>query len=227
MEKIIFAVRNWLSKRKFQSNPQTIPEEPLSSQGYKSLKIQPTPNPQSCQFITNQPILSEGAIHFDSVDQGNGDPFANGLFRIFGIENIFIKDNFVTITKSPVVGWESIIPQIENVIENHLRFYDRPPSEKTSVEQDGEFKEFTPEEFFSFPSAQKEKIINAIFDYAIRPTLANDGGDLELVGIKGTVIQIHYQGACGTCPSSTRGTLQYIEGMIKENLHRDLTVEAL
>ena len=76
-------------------------------------------------------------------------------------------------------------------------------------------------------TTQKIKIINAIFDYAIRPTLANDGGDLELVGIKGTVIQIHYQGACGTCPSSTRGTLQYIEGMIKENLHRDLTVEAL
>ncbi len=226
MEKIIDSVRKWFSGRNTQRPPITLSEESTSSHGYKSLQIQPTPNPQACQFVTNQTIIKEGTIHFNSVDQAKGDSFAEGLFRIFGIENVFIRDNFVTITKSPVVSWESIAPQIESVIEGHLRFYPQIPEKRATSEENG-FKEFTPEEFLNFPPEQKEKIINAIFDYAIRPALANDGGDLELVGIKGNTIQICYQGACGTCPSSTRGTLQYIESIIKENLHRDLTVEAL
>jgi len=56
--------------------------------------------------------------------------------------------------------------------------------------------------------------------------LTNDGGGVEVLGIEGNVINVHYQGACGTCPSSTTGTLSYIETFLKDTLHRDLTVIA-
>lgn len=220
MEKIIGAVRQWLSSRKKKSS--SAPAAPDG--GYKSLRIQPTPNPQACQFVTDRPILREGAIQYDSADDAGHDPFAAALFGLFGIESVFIRESFVTVTKSPVVGWEGLVPQIEAVIERDLRFYEKPPEKPAPQTPDG-FREFTPEEFLTFPDGQKEKIINAIFDYAIRPALANDGGGLTLAGVSGSIVKIHYQGACGTCPSSTRGTLQYIEGMLKENLHPDLTVE--
>ena len=39
------------------------------------------------------------------------------------------------------------------------------------------------------------------------------------MGIEGSVVKIHYQGACGSCPSSTTGTLSYIENFLKEAVH--------
>ena len=226
MGKITKLIRNWFSEQKNQERHPFAQEKQILSESYKIRHIQPTPNPDAFRFVTNKSILGEGTIHFDSSEKAKGDMFAEVIFQIFGIENIFIKDNFVTVTKSPIVSWESISPQISKVIESSLCFYNKSHAKRTEKE-DNEFKEFIPEEFLSFSYKQKEKIINAIFDHAIRPALANDGGDLELVGIKGNIIQIHYQGACGTCPSSTKGTLQYIENMIKKNLHQDLTVEAV
>lgn len=233
MEKIIETVRKWFAggktKRAQSGGIGLMGAQQVKGTrkgSFKSLQIQPTPNPEAYQFFTNQTVISEGSIQFGSKEEAEADPFAEALFHLFGIESVFLKDNFVTVTKSPVVGWNGLIPKIEEIIETQLTVYDPPPAKKEAYSSQN-LAEFTPDDFMHFPEQQKEKIINAIFDYAIRPALANDGGDLSLIGIKDNVIQIHYQGACGTCPSSTRGTLQYIQNMIQENLHPDLKVEVL
>ena len=69
-------------------------------------------------------------------------------------------------------------------------------------------------------------MIDELLDVAIRPALANDGGGLDVLGIEGNVVRVHYQGACGSCPSSTTGTLTYIETFLKEALHPDIQVQA-
>ena len=38
---------------------------------------------------------------------------------------------------------------------------------------------------------------------------------LYVVGLEGSTLKVHYQGACGTCPSSISGTLAGIEGLVK------------
>ena len=50
-----------------------------------------------------------------------------------------------------------------------------------------------------------------LLDARIRPSLQADGGDLHVVGLAGNFLSIHYQGACGSCPSSISGTLAAIE----------------
>ncbi|HEX9082601.1 MAG TPA: NifU family protein, partial [Holophagaceae bacterium] len=60
--------------------------------------------------------------------------------------------------------------------------------------------------------------INALLDTRIRPGLAGDGGGLEVISFDGQTLQISYHGACGSCPSSTSGTLRYIEGMLQEEV---------
>jgi len=39
--------------------------------------------------------------------------------------------------------------------------------------------------------------------------------DLHGVGLDGNQLSVHYQGACGTCPSSISGTLRGIENLVK------------
>jgi Fe-S cluster biogenesis protein NfuA len=46
-----------------------------------------------------------------------------------------------------------------------------------------------------------------------------------LVEIVEKIVRIEYQGACGSCPSSTSGTLFFIEGVLQSRVHPDLIVE--
>jgi Fe-S cluster biogenesis protein NfuA len=229
MEKIIDAVRQWFGSSKKHGLEETHAREAAlakGGQGYKSLRIQPTPNPHACQFVVNKMVIDSGTVGFASADEAKGDPFAEAMFKIFGIENVFLKENFITVTKSPVVGWSAVVEPIEGAIEAHLRFYETAPAPAAADDQNPIPREFTREQFSKFSDREKERIVNAVFDYAIRPMLANDGGDLILDSVQGSVVRIRYQGACGSCPSSTRGTLQFIENLLKENLHPDLTVES-
>jgi Fe-S cluster biogenesis protein NfuA len=50
---------------------------------------------------------------------------------------------------------------------------------------------------------------------------------VDLKGLEGNEVQIHYQGACGDSPSSLTGTLQNIERLIKQQLYGDLTVKSV
>jgi len=58
--------------------------------------------------------------------------------------------------------------------------------------------------------------INDILDEQIRPYLQGDGGDLYVVGLEGNKLSVHYQGACGSCPSSISGTLAGIESLVRQ-----------
>ena len=69
--------------------------------------------------------------------------------------------------------------------------------------------------------------IDALLDERIRPYLASDGGWLEIMGLQEKTLQIRYQGACGSCPSSLTGTLMAIENMIKEEIDPDIEVVAI
>ena len=68
--------------------------------------------------------------------------------------------------------------------------------------------------------------INELLDERVRPFLQSDGGDLYVVGLDDNVLQVHYQGACGSCPSSLSGTLAGITGLVRQ-IDPDLDVVAV
>jgi len=66
--------------------------------------------------------------------------------------------------------------------------------------------------------------ITSIIDAEIRPALQMHGGDLQILDYQDKILRIRYRGACGCCPSAMFGTLQLIEGTLKEKFHPDITV---
>lgn len=198
---------------------------------FKILRIQPTPNPDAFQFILNGKVIGAGTKTFDSPDDAVNDPMAKALFEIFGTQSIFIKENFVTITKSGVVGWHTIMEKLGATVESQLKYYEKG-DEADVPKSDGDkdvhpvLESFNKEEFFDYNTERKTEVINALLDIAIRPALANDGGGINLLSVEEKTIKVHYQGACGSCPSSTTGTLQYIEQFLKEAIHPDVEVQA-
>ncbi len=59
----------------------------------------------------------------------------------------------------------------------------------------------------------------------LRGMLQNDGGDLEVVEIVGTVVKLRLQGACGACPHATATLKLGIERSLQEDIDPSITVE--
>ncbi len=74
--------------------------------------------------------------------------------------------------------------------------------------------------FASMSSFKKTIAIEKLFDSEIRPLLIRDGGNVEIVDVyfdpDYTLVSIRYQGACSGCASSGTGTLQFIQGTLRE-----------
>jgi NifU-like protein len=83
-------------------------------------------------------------------------------------------------------------------------------------------------DFGSMNLIQRHRVIEKALDDKVRPLLAADGGSLEVVDIReseGTLnVYIRYLGACRGCISSTKGTLQFIEHMLRQELADSIRV---
>ena len=162
-----------------------------------------TPNPQALKFVLNEKLLKFETRQFSDKEEADKDPLAKGIFEIDGVESVFYMDKFVTIEKSKNANWG----QIQRPFINFLKTFD---------------KNIIPEEKNTQPSIEEEsellKQINNILDQKVRPALAGDGGGLQVVGLNGYTVKIHYQGACGSCPTAVSGTLMAIEGLLKRDI---------
>jgi Fe-S cluster biogenesis protein NfuA len=71
----------------------------------------------------------------------------------------------------------------------------------------------------------KEKVEKVLAK--IRPNLQADGGDVELVNVKGGVVTVRLTGACGGCPMATMTLKNGIERVLKEEIPEVKQVEAV
>ena len=72
-----------------------------------------------------------------------------------------------------------------------------------------------------------EKInkIQEVLDKEIRPMLAKDGGDIELVDVDGNTVYVALRGMCSSCPSAQFTLKLGVEDKLKEFVSPDLVVE--
>ena len=59
----------------------------------------------------------------------------------------------------------------------------------------------------------------------LRGALQADGGDLELVAVHGTKVQLRLKGACGCCPHAQMTLKHGIERILRERVSDDIIVE--
>ncbi|OGW43665.1 MAG: hypothetical protein A2Y66_08465 [Nitrospirae bacterium RBG_13_41_22] len=61
----------------------------------------------------------------------------------------------------------------------------------------------------------------------IRTGLKRDGGDIELVEIKDSVVYVRLKGACGSCPMSTLTLKNWVEANLKREIPEINAVQAV
>ncbi len=60
-----------------------------------------------------------------------------------------------------------------------------------------------------------EEKVRAVIE-ELRPALQADGGDIEFIGLEGTVVKVRLQGACSGCPHAAITLKQGVEVRIRE-----------
>ena len=176
------------------------------------IRIQHTPNPNAWKFVLDLPVLNEGKATFNSANEAYGNRLATDLLAIDGVKQVHFFQNVITITGRLDCEAEELQRQAQSVIETRM-----PVHNPNWGVQDSklEKRKELPEDL------QK---IEEILDRTVRPGLQGDGGDIEIIKLEDNKLYIHYEGACGTCPSSTSGTLMAIEGILRDEIRPDLEV---
>jgi NFU1 iron-sulfur cluster scaffold homolog, mitochondrial len=177
-------------------------------------EIEFTPNPNARKFILRDPLTYGVARSYETAEQAKGDELGEALFAIPHVTNVFYVDHWLTVTQDGGAHWPDLLRQLAVPIRDAPSAEER--SEQLINESAGEVdgvphmqREMTPEE------REKLDLIQGMIDEQVRPYLQGDGGDLHVIGLEGSVLKVHYQGACGSCPSSISGTLAGIESMVR------------
>ncbi len=183
----------------------------------KIADIEGTPNKNALKFILKEPLTWGIARSYDNAEAAQDDPLACALFDIDHITNVFYIDHWITVTQDGEANWQDLAREVADPIRA------APPASEQSKEVAASANDLSTQ---LSPEDQKRlERINVLLDEEVRPYLQHDGGDLYILGLEGNLLRIHYQGACGTCPSAITGTLRGIEHMLK-SIEPDIQVIA-
>jgi len=172
----------------------------------KIVDIDETPNPNARKFLLREP-LSWGIAHsYENAEQAQGDALASALFAIPHVSNVFYIDSWLTVTQDGQADWNQLLREIAVPVRA------APPAAAQSAA--AVFAARASVVDLSPQDKQRLDDIELLLDQQIRPYLQSDGGDLHVLSLSGNQLVVHYQGACGTCPSSISGTLQGIQNLL-------------
>ena len=187
----------------------------------KIVEIEYTPNPNAVKFIVDEPLTPFGShAEFNSSDDAENVPLAKSLFGIEHVSSVYWTDRWITVTQDGGANWHELLRQVATPLREATRedaaLGDWKPtgaggSELDDVEGLGLDDERMP-------------LIREVLEEEILPFLQGDGGGLEIKALVDNQLYIRYQGACGTCPSSTMGTLMAIENLLQMEVDPELTV---
>lgn len=172
----------------------------------------PTPNPNAWKYVLNQTVLNEGKATYSSVSEAVGNRLAEELLMLEGVKQIHFFQNVITVTHTFDADISELNPIIESVIKTRMPVH----NPNFGIQDSKKVKRASLP-----PDVQK---IEEILDEQIRPGLQGDGGDIDVIKFEDNKVYVQYQGACGTCPSSTSATLSAIEGILRDNMNPEIEV---
>ena len=185
-----------------------------------------TPNPSVLKFVVSR-SLTKTALEFKSIDDTASSPLAKELFKFPFVKEVFIDENYVSVTKYDISDWSEITLELRTFIKEFIengglavdesKIISHPKVDKQKIEN------------FDNLDTTSQKIINILEEY-VKPAVAADGGNILFDSYDPIEkrVKVVLQGACNGCPSSTFTLKSGIENMLIDMLNDEgIKVEAL
>jgi Fe-S cluster biogenesis protein NfuA len=185
-----------------------------------------TPNPAVLKFVVSR-RLTKTAVEFKNIDETAASPLAKELFKFPYVKEVFIDENYVSVTKYGINEWQEITLELRSFIREYIEnggtvldenlIVSNPKIDKQKIEN------------FDNLDTTSQQIINILEEY-VKPAVQADGGNILFDSYDpiDKRVKVVLQGACNGCPSSTFTLKSGIENMLKDMLNdNDIKVEAL
>jgi Fe-S cluster biogenesis protein NfuA len=176
------------------------------------IQIQATPNPNAWKFVLDRPVLNEGKASFSNPDEAFGNRLALDLLYVDSVKQVHFFGNVITVTHRIDADVDVLKQNVCSVIQTRMPVHNPDFGPKDAKKE--KRKSLSPE----------LQSIEEILDRTIRPGLQGDGGDIEIIKFEENKLYVNYEGACGTCPSATSGTLMAIEGILRDEFNPQIEV---
>jgi Fe-S cluster biogenesis protein NfuA len=185
-----------------------------------------TPNPAALKFVVSR-MLTKNAIEYKNIDQTASSPLAKELFKFPYVKEVFIDENYISVTKYDINDWDEITLEVRTFIKQFIE-NGGTVLDETLIEVATK-NDVTKDEAFDKLDVTSQQIINILEEY-VKPAVAADGGNIafDSYNENDKTVKVILQGACSGCPSSTFTLKSGIENMLKSMLNDEaIKVEAV
>lgn len=197
--------------------------EPVVSEYENAKKVavtvyaEATPNPSTMKFVVNKRIVPT-TFEFKNIDEANESDLAQQFFHFPFVKQVFLDENYVSVTKFDVADWDDITMELREMIRSFLT----DGKEVVSADSISQKKEeVSPENIQTEDLDDISLQIIDILEEYVKPAVAADGGNIQFQSYDGKSKTVHVvlQGACSGCPSSTFTLKNGIETMLQDMLN--------
>ncbi|WP_394773817.1 NifU family protein [Flavobacterium sp.] len=185
-----------------------------------------TPNPAALKFVVSR-MLTKNAVEYKNIDQTASSPLAKELFKFPYVKEVFIDENYISVTKYDINEWDEITLEVRSFIKQYIE-NGGTVLDETLIEVATK-NDVTKDEAFDKLDVTSQQIINILEEY-VKPAVAADGGNIafDSYNENDKTVKVILQGACSGCPSSTFTLKSGIENMLKSMLNDEaIKVEAI
>jgi NFU1 iron-sulfur cluster scaffold homolog, mitochondrial len=185
-----------------------------------------TPNPAVIKFVANK-ALTKTLVECKNIDDTIASPLAKELFKFPFVKEVFIDENYISISKYEIAQWDEITLEIRTFIKEFLENGNLAVDESLIVNTENHQKQ--QEEYFDKLDVTSQQIINILEEY-VKPAVQGDGGNIMFDSFNADEkrVKVILQGACSGCPSSTFTLKNGIENMLRDMLNdNEIKVEAI
>lgn len=190
------------------NEPKNIKKSPIT------IYAESTPNPSAMKFVANKKLVNQ-SISFKHIDEAIDAPLVKKLFNFPFVKEIFLDENYISISKYDETIWDDIVMELRDFIKSYLE------QEKAilGISFSGNNIENNPKNFSKNLNETEQEIVNILEEY-VKPAVASDGGNIifDSYEDKEKLVKVLLQGACSGCPSSTLTLKNGIENILKEML---------
>mgnify|MGYP001454697570 FL=1 len=172
-----------------------------------------TPNPTTMKFVANKKLVNQ-SIEAKSPEEAKKINIAQKLFMFPFVENVFLSNNFISITKNRSVEWQDIAMQLREFILDFIN--------NNKIEILGHPKDIS----INSIKIKKKKVSNSeidnqiisLIDNYIKPAVESDGGAIEFHSFENGTVTVILKGSCSGCPSSQATLKNGVEQLLKDKI---------
>ncbi len=84
------------------------------------IETEGTPNPATLKFLPGRDVMGFSTADFASADSAERSPLAIALFALPGVARVFLGGDFISVTKTDEVSWQTLKPQILAAVMDHF-----------------------------------------------------------------------------------------------------------